>query len=296
MISRVSAVSYSLDATIYPSYTYALFKVCGGWLIKQYGFRRGGMMRLTNGFLEYKGFTEGEVMDLSGLWYKPTSLLNDLDPKVREDVGEIVNIYGYVRISISPHDRNLIFILTFLSRRTDFHVNVVKWASKLFSIINDVDEALRIDLRSIGGSYQLKQLKEALKSYLEIADDRISDPWTLRMRLLEIKNVGPKVADAFILFHTYNSWIAPSDVHYQNFVRRINIFKYSSIPEKRKCLKYTCIECIGNNTCLTGLSYHKLGRLAGWLQTVSYIHDRKYCSRGRCLECPIKKLCRKPPK
>jgi hypothetical protein len=59
MIGRVNAVSYSLDATIYPSYTYALFKAYDGWWIKQYGFGRGGGMRLIDGFLEYKGFTEG---------------------------------------------------------------------------------------------------------------------------------------------------------------------------------------------------------------------------------------------
>ena len=291
MISRVNTVHYSLEATIYPSYTYALFRLDSGWWIKQYGFGRGGRMRFINKFLEYTGFKEGEVMDLSGLWYDPKIFLNDLDSKLRETIEKIVNTYSHIRISISPYDRNLIFILAFLLRRTDFHVNVVKWASKIFSIINEASEVLKIDIGSIGGSYQLKQLREAVGNYLKVIEDKIVDPWSLRMRLLEIKNVGPKVADAFILFHTRSSWIAPSDIHYQNFTRRLNIFRGFSIPEKKACLKYTCIECIKNNTCLTGLSYHKLGKLSGWLQTVSYIHDRKYCSRNKCIECSIKHLC-----
>ncbi|MEM1546203.1 MAG: hypothetical protein QXY40_07985 [Candidatus Methanomethylicia archaeon] len=291
MISRINTTHYSLDATIYPSYTYALFRVDNGWWIKQYGFGRRGKMKLINESLEYTGFTEEEIMDLSGLWYDPIFFLNDLDSKLRETIKEIINTYRYVRISISPYDRNLIFILTFLSRRTDFHINVVKWASKLFSNINDIDEVLKINISSIGNSYQLKQLREAVGNYLKVIEDKISDPWSLRMKLLEIRNVGPKIADAFILFHTRNSWIAPSDIHYQNFTRRLNIFRYSSIPEKKTCLKYTCIECIKSNTCLTGLSYYKLGKIAGWLQTVSYIHDKKYCSRSKCIECKIKHLC-----
>lgn len=295
MFNRVNVSCYSLNATMYPSYIYALFKLDNGWWIKQYGFRRTGRMRLIDGFLEYTGFTFREVMDLSGLWYDPVAFLNDLDPKIREVIEEIVGVYRHVRISISPYDRDLVFILAFLSRRTSFHVNVVRWALKLFNVIHGIDDVSRVNLNSIGGSFQLQQLREAVKGYLKATEGEVRDPWSLRMRLLEIKHVGPKVADAFILFHTYYSWIAPSDIHYQNFIRKLNIFKYQSIPEKKICLKYTCSECIRSSTCLTGLSYHKLGRLAGWLQTVSYIHDREYCSRSRCLKCLIKQVC-KPPK
>lgn len=45
-------------------------------------------------------------------------------------------------------------------------------------------------------------------------------------------------------------------------------------PDKRYCARYDCAACPLGPICLRANAVRKLGRLAGWVQTVLYILDK----------------------
>ncbi|MEM3437255.1 MAG: hypothetical protein QXP55_01805 [Nitrososphaerales archaeon] len=278
-----------LEKSFYPSFVSTLFRKFDDWWVKIHGYRKGAKIKVKDNRIFYKGAHLSEVYLWTGLWYNPHNALAKI--KVKK-IDKIIEAYKGLKLIISPQDCELLFITIFLSRRTTYHKNVITWTDMIFNQISSLEDLISFNTRCICNSYQLKQLPIASKEYIKkVRHFENLDHWTLRKVLLSIKWVGPKVADAYLLFAKGITYLAPSDTHYFNFVKRLRLFDFSKIPNKKLCIKYTCTDCPVGDDCLTGISFKRLNELSGWLQTVAYVHDKLYCSKKQCVICMFKDIC-----
>jgi len=268
-----------LSMTFYPSFISPLFEAREGWYVKVFGFKRGSRFRAVGGRLLQVGCRE-EAPYWSGFWFRPRKM------RRHEVFNAVVEEYGRLSLAVDPWDRGAVFVLAFLSRNTDFHRNVVRWWRTLAGRSETVEgfSGLEHGLRS----YQVLQLGDALRGFLEVGEER--DPWEMRKKLLGIRNVGPKVADAFLLFTGFPQF-TPADVHYRRFVEKLGLLRFSLEPRKSLCSKYACRECPESGSCLTGVSIGEFGEMSGWLQTISYYHGKNLCGRGLCGACGLREFC-----
>ncbi len=291
--------SVDLDLSMYPSFVSVLFKRIGNnsW-VKYWGIGKGTIIRSFGNYV----ICEGDVCDNEeiiklwcGAWFNPLEKLQrlNLSENVREILLNLMNCLKGLRLIINPIERLPIIIATFLSRRTDYHVNVIKWLERILTqcVINEgfttIDSAC---ILGIGNSYQLKQLHEVLDCLVQVISSKYRDPWVIRNELLKIKYVGPKVVDSYLLFSTTNSVFTPSDAHYINFIRKFKlsklIFKNKYlIPNKQLCLRYgpNCTKCRIRSFCLTGASIYIFKDFSGYVQTMAYVVDKILSRKSKYL-------------
>jgi len=275
---------------MYPSFILTMFEKRINTYIKVCGIYKGLSITQYDNYIEvmYNGVVDNEyVGEVTGLWFDPDKYVNDVSSKFRDKVEELVKLVKFIRIATSRPDYLIILISTFLSRNTDYYTNVIRWVQKICRESGSVANLNPEDVRRVGSSYQLQQLAEVLEQLKSVKLEE--DFWKIRKCVLSIKYAGPKVADAFLIFSKITTCLAPTDIHYVRFVKRVGFFSDIDIvyPQKNYCLRYTCENCPRATRCLTGLSYRNFGRLSAWIQTVSYVIDREFCSRGKCLECPL---------
>ena len=221
----------------------------------------------------------GDLKYWSGLWLG--------EEMIMEKAGSLFDAHRELGLAISPSDRHLIFIAVFLSRATPWETNVLRWTNKIFEK-DDIDELIRLDFTRFGSSFQLRQLNHVFKMYVENIYP-LDDPWETRRALLMLDNIGPKTADAYLLFTGIDVSAAPIDRHAIRMARRLGI--EGKPPRKELCIKYTCLECPANNTCLRAILSFRYGIVAGWVQTVFYYHSTTYCSNKMCNKCPLAGKC-----
>lgn len=277
---------YSLAATLAPSFVRALFAERGGAYVKLAGWRRGAAIWQEGSEVVGEGCGEEELRYWSGLW---------LDRRVVEERAPLLaRAHRELGLSVSPYDRHLIFVAVFLSRATSWEANVLRWCRAIFSRADSLEELLELDFSEVGRSFQLRQLKGALREYAEHAA-RASDPWEARRALLRVGNVGPKLADAYLLFTGLDPSAAPIDRHAVRMAGRLGL--EGSPPRKELCRRYACPECPAAARCLRALLSRLYGPAAGWAQTAFYVHDKQFCTRRACAHCPLSGACaeaRKP--
>ena len=279
---------YDLDLTLYPSFNLAFFEKKGRIWIKVIGSHLGLKLSLKNRFLISNIDDAEAVLNYSGLWFNPSAYIEEVDKQFKNTILELIKSYSRLRLSINPYDKEAMFITIVLSQRTNFHINVVEWVKKIFS-------REKPDF-SISRSYQLRRAQEAYNSCIEVLrEDSLetySDLWSLRKDLLsKCKNVGVKTADAYLLFTRRNATIlAPVDIHFKRFMRYIFSVR-KKIPQKNYCTRYSCYKCPFREKCATFWALESFGKLAGWIQTVAYVHDKVYCAKKKCNVCPFKDLC-----
>ena len=286
-----------LRLSLYPSFASVLFtQLDNETLLKDLGYGKGLRIRVHRHEVECEGVLCDDelIKEWIGIWFNPYNYLDKAKRSKKYVIEKLIDLYNGVRIITSSVDWKIILVAVFLSRRTDYHVNVVRWVKTIFRdtyIENNIDTVIkRIDVA--GKSYQLKQLKSSISSLFNINFNE--RPWSLRRELLLKKYVGPKVVDAFLLFTKKGTVFTPSDIHYQRFVRNLNLVdKKLGIPMKNICLRYgaNCFDCLFRNNCLTGWSISVFGELSGWVQTIAYIHDKMFCSRNLCMKCKLRNLC-----
>lgn len=251
--------------------------------VKIAGWRCGAKVWQEGDYVVGEGCSVEELRYWAGLW-----LGREV---VEKRAPRLASTYRHVGLSVSPHDKDLLFIPIFLSRATSWEFNVLRWCRTLFSRAETLDELLELDLESVGSSFQLRQLKPALEEFRRVVSALERDPWTVRQRLLSIKNVGPKLADAYLLFTGLDSSAIPIDRHAVRMSRRLGLAGRFRTPSKALCSKFRCGECPASRTCLRSLLSRKFGEAGGWVQTVFYLHDAAYCSRSACSECPLRNAC-----
>ena len=296
---------YDFTLTLYPSFNYVFFEqVSRDKWVKRYGDIKLTLKVDRRGFIEVKCTDNSKldyeyVLDITGLWFNPLEYYDKLPRSIRSKLERIIEVYSCLRLSINRVERDYILVSVALSRRTDFHRNTVRWCRRIFSTIKDIGDILGLNLESIATSYQVKQLNEILRGYLELKS--VIDKYysecnlaSLRRTLLRIKWFGVKSTDAFILFSSRMTQSTPCDIHFQRFTKRLHLVDYKHIPSKSLCSKYYCDVCPHTSSCLYSLSIKYFKSLSGWIQTVAYVHDKEYCSKGRCLECPLRVECSLP--
>ena len=286
-------IGIDLKLTLTPSFTLALFEEIeyNTW-VKVVGYEKGSTIRFKNGVVEYD-CSDKTVEYWTGEWFKPERYLDEVVEDQRTVVENILRIYSRVSLSVDPFDKNLLIVPIALSRRTDYARNVLRWCLAIWKRTETLEGILRTDLSTIGNSYQLKQLKTVVKDFLDkVVPHLDEDPSEIRRTLLTCRWIGPKTADAYLLFTGIDISTAPVDVHLKRMNFRIFRIPYKYEPTKPLCSRYECAECPHSEGCLRYLFTKDFKRLAGWLQTISYLHDRLYCSRSLCRECPLKSVCR----
>lgn len=266
-----------------PSFVRALFVERDGILVKVAGWRQGARMWQEGEYVLGEGCSVEELRYWTGLWLSRESL--------EHRVPHLASAYRSVGLSVSPYDRDLLFVPIFLSRATSWEINVIKWCRAIFSRASTFDELLELDFEAFGGSFQLRQLKLALEEFKCLLHTLNGDPWVVRQRLLSIRHVGPKLADAYLLFTGLDASAIPIDRHAIRMSRRLGIAERFRIPVKALCMRFRCDECPASRSCLRALLSARFGDAGGWVQTVFYLQDIMYCSRSACSECPLKSLC-----
>jgi len=277
---------YSFWDTLYPSFIFPFFKKNGSF-VKKIGLYSGVRIRIEDEELIVEGEVPRDyVLEWTGLWFTPEG--------GKDKLKILIETYSRIRLAISSCDREYVFISVFLSQNTDFHTNTCRWIKKLSEIYgSNFLERIDLRFRTAGTSYQLARLEQTYPEFRQkILDEK--DPGSLRLKLLSIKGVGPKIADAYILFSSRHPESTPCDIHLRRFVDRLGFIEYRRLPSKNYCRKYYCwlkSECPVHEECLRFLMMNKYGRLSGWIQTIAYYHDKLYCSKRKCSICPLRELC-----
>lgn len=280
MIYIQSWEGFSLEETFKPSFIRPLFRRRGLKYVKIAGKGKGAKLWQNGANVYCEDCNTLDLRHWSGLWLGKE--------KIVERAGSLFYAHRELGLAISPSDRHLIFIAVFLSRTTSWETNVLKWAGRIFEK-DDIEELLRLDFTKFGTSFQLRQLNRVFRQYVENVYP-LEDPWEARRALLRLDYVGPKTADAYLLFTGIDSSATPIDRHALRMARRLGIA--GSPPRKELCTKHSCGECPAYNTCLRAKLGNEYGTIAGWVQTVFYHHSTTYCSRQKCRECPFVGHCR----
>lgn len=288
----------------YPSYALPLMKVSaeGNRATKAYGHCRGlelvieedGLYVVSNskGCVEYASY-------LSGSWHRPEEHVAGVSRSVRSLISVLLTEYGDMGVPTSPLDDMELFTAIFLSRNTNYHRNTVPWVEKILKEFRSIESLVHAEPQLLKGrvcsSYQVIHLPEALKCYLDLRKRLITEGPESSRLLLKCRGVGPKTLHAYMLFVKLVTNYAPVDVNLIKLLSRLEVFnlliKHSRPPIKKYCTSHACEECPLGNSCLESLLSRELGLLAGWFQTVAYLHNRLYCSRLKCSECVLKDFC-----
>ncbi len=278
-----------LGISMLPSFASSLFeydpsRYC--W-IKYLGYGRGCKIYVAGSKAICEGdmCSEDVLQEWFGLWFNPFYYIKSLPTHVRDEVEAILECIPGLRIITSSFDSELIAVAVFLSKRTDYHVNVIKWVRELASC--NLTKSCIEGLAKRYGSYQLRQLSKIINNLISICKGyRDADPWRLRSLLLSIKYVGPKITDAYLLFTKYGSIFTPADIHYRRFLSRTSLLglelEKAIVPSKDLCLKYgpRCPECKLRDKCITGISIKVFRELSGFIQTAAYVIDKLLSRRA----------------
>ncbi|MEM2213987.1 MAG: hypothetical protein QXD66_04870 [Candidatus Nezhaarchaeales archaeon] len=291
---------YNLELTLKPSFVSSLYSREGTYWIKRVGLYAESLsLKQEDEVLEayVKRGASDEVHEVilceSGLWdEKPSSRISKLSGAIREEVKALSELFPGVRLSIAPHDFNCILIAVILSKRTSYEVFVRRWVKKLWEKWHcnlEVIANLRPgEIKIIGTSYQLTDLVKVLRSYVKLRLQK-NELENIRRALMLCWGVGPKIADAVLLFTTKSPYIVPCDVHLQRVSKRLGWIDYNvRLPAKTLCLAYYCDECINKyGPCLREVIKSLFPGFGGWIQTLTYLFGSSICTsrKPKCYLC-----------
>lgn len=260
-------------------------------------------------------------------------MIRNLPSGVRPRIEALAKAYPGVRLPIAPLDFPYLFVAVVLSKRTGYHKFVLEWCRKIWREFNgslySIAQSSPERLRGIGTSYQILQLQRTVKSFLELSErvDRLPErvlemlgsptvppeelllwlaPELARLTLIRgCWGVGPKTADSIIMSTFKASHFIPCDTHLYTVLTRLGLIDEDvRMPNKALCSQYVCDQRTSrrlkvplcpwarDQVCLRSrLAYFK--KLGGWLQTLAYMHGKRYCRTigPKCGECPVKRVC-----
>lgn len=283
---RLPARGLSLELSLSPSFILSLFESEGGGYRKIAGCSLN--CRLWQKGDEFWSTCPPEETEYyTGLWFLEVRDAESPHRKFSQLVDTLIWAYSSLSLSVDIYDPLHIFIAAFLSQNTSYRVNVLRWTRELWRAAQNPVAAAEAALR-VGGSFQLRRLPEAVQC---TAREWPSDAYQLRKMLVNCRYVGPKTADATLLFARAESSAVPVDRHFLNVSSRLSLFPKAHPPVPAYCRRFSCSECPKRGTCVRWLTSKYFGRLAGWVQTVFYIHDAELCSRGLCRRCALRAFC-----
>ena len=249
----------------------------------------------------------------TGLWHEAfESRISEAPRSFRPILEALASEYPGVRIPIAPHDLQHLFLSVLLSKRADYRL-VRSWCAAIWKVVDDDLEKLMSlsakELEKITRSYQLYDALKSIRSAVELFGSLRSFrervlrmcPEAARAMLMRIWGVGSKVADSLILSAFRATHFAPCDTHLVRLIKALGSIRRFRLPDEKLCMRYACSDepveglpsCPQYRQCLRGKLSSSLGELAGWFQTLAYIHGRLYCRKikPRCDRCPLRSLC-----
>lgn len=294
------AKNYDLELTLKPSFVSSLYSQEGKFWVKHAGLY-AELLSLKQEGNVLEAYIEQDINDEvreaiiceSGLWdEKPSSRVSKLRNVFKEHIRALSELFPGVRLSIAPHDFNCILIAVVLSKRTNYEVFVRKWVKRFWEKWRcDLEVIANLqpdEVRSIGTSYQLIDLVKVLRDYVKVCP-RKGGVEDLRRALMLCWGVGPKIADAILLFTTKSPWIVPCDAHLQRVSKRLGWVEYNvRLPAKTLCLNYHCDECNDRyGPCLREVIRNLFHGFGGWVQTLTYLFGSSLCTsrKPKCHLC-----------
>lgn len=280
---------YSLSLTLYPSFTLSLLTTDGNHYIKYLGICRGLRLSEYVDGVCFDGQCDLEyVRELCGIYEDPLDMVNEVELRYVDLYYYLMSQWRGLGLSTARRDPDYIFISAYLSRRTSYHRNVLRWIRELSKIVKDVNELTKLNTSKLFKEPQLRSLSRAFKYYIELVKpklsrDRIEE---IKIGLMSIDGVGPKVAYAFILHAMRFTELAPADTHYTYFVTKVMGLNLK-MPKKELCLKYDCYEC--NLNCIVGYLRMNFGKTLGYFQTTTYVHVKELCKKMLCNSCLLRR-------
>lgn len=186
----------------------------------------------------------------------------------------------------SVEDWLLVAYAAVLSRATSYQVNVLRWVRRVFWGAESFEEIVERALGAPGvvASYQARVLAGVAEQVAEaVASGAGLGPCGLRERLLAVRGLGPKTANAVVLFTGLSTQCPPPDTHLARFVaERLAGPGAVRGPVKEWCLEAggTCSSCPYASRCPAGIVASLFRGAAGLVQTAAYTY---YSLRGRGL-------------
>ncbi|QOJ78619.1 DNA lyase [Infirmifilum lucidum] len=275
-----------LRLTLYPSFVLSLLQETGDGYVKIAGRSRGCVLRQTGG-LVVSSCGEELTSYLSGLWYRDVFERASVKRSMSRVIDTLRLVYSPLSLSVDPLDPLHVFVAVFLSQTTNYHANVLSWTRRLWFQTNDPFEAATLASR-VFSSFQVKRLPQAIECLPQVFN---GDRYEVRRQLVQCPYVGPKTADAFLLYALADPTSPPVDRHFVTMASKLGMFAGLHPPRKEYCSKYRCEDCPLRDKCIRWRATRDLGELAGWVQTVFYVHDKTYCSRRLCDRCPLRSGC-----
>ena len=265
---------FNLDLSMYPSFVSSYYDRVGPsrWARivepRHVIYLDGGRLCCSG-----EGCTVELLEKISGLWCYRGCREGLASSRLRERVEPLLASYRGLQVSAAPRsDWLLVASAVILSRRTSYAWNVRRWMKLITREGVSVEKIAR--LASTLPSPQPRLLSKIIarvSMVLEEAD--CSNPWAVRRSLLQVGGVGPKTADAILLFTGCTSGVAPADVHLQRFLSNI-LGIAARQPAKQLCLKAEgCAACPYSTSCMSGLLVAYFGPAAGLVQTLAYVYD-----------------------
>lgn len=282
---EIDVRSLDLELTLYPSYVLSLLDKKGKSYFKIAGAKRGCLMVIKGDRL----ITDcgPEASQWSGSWFIEVLESNEPKGSVSWLLDLLREQYPKLGLAVDPQDPLHILIAVFLSQATSFHSNVLKWLKVVWSRTENPFEAIEV-IGEIAKSFQLKRLSTTFDCISSAVRGNLCE---IRRNLIKCKYCGPKVADAFLLFSLADTTSAPIDRHFTSMVRKLGIWPKYKLARKELCGIHACPECPERGNCLRWLASDSFGKLAGWVQTAFYLHEKLFCSGRKCRECSLKREC-----
>jgi len=272
----VEAPWMDLDLSMYPSFVSSFYSYAGpGRWTKILGYGRGHVVEKRGARLCCRGpgCSAGLLYYLSGRWCLESCRIPALGSG-----GHTLLYPGLVVAAAQPRDRLLAAAAVALSWRTRYATNVRRWMRIVFDGAVD-EETGEVDIgRAVESARQLpspqpRRLARLLPALAEALGDW-GGPAALRRRLLELPGVGPKTADAILLFTGASSSVAPGDVHLQRFAAEVLGLRGLRLASRDMCLRggAWCPMCQLRAKCLQGRIVEAYGGAAGLVQTTAYVY------------------------
>jgi len=273
------------------------------------------------------------VMLETGLCQGPYErMIETLPRNIRPKIEALAKLYSGVRLPIVPLDFLYMLIATALSRRVGYEPLVVGWCRRIWEKydgrIDLIAQLKPKELREIGTSYQVLRLPKILKSFIELSKnierlpkqvlDWVGPPETpteeyIQMLPLELARLtlirgcwglGPKIVDSLLLSISKATHFTPCDTHLYSVAKRLGLdnVEEARMPQKTLCSRFLCDKenskkykiplCPQAESCLR-VRLSPLGKLGGWVQTLTYLHGKFYCRtvNPKCETCPLEAVC-----
>lgn len=282
---------YALSLTLYPSFTLSLLTLNGNYYIKYLGICKG--LKLSNHVdgVYFSGQCDLEyVKELCGIFKDPLDIVNEVELRYVDTYYYLMSQWRGLGLSTACGDPDYLFISIYLSKRTSYHRNVLHWVREISKIVKNINELAELDTSKLFKQPQLRSLGTAFKQYLELVKPKLGKGHVeeVKMNLMSIKGVGPKITYAFMLHAMRITELAPADTHLIYFVTNV-MGLHLKPPKKELCLRYDCYEC--NLNCIVGYLRMNFGRALGYFQTATYIHVKELCKKILCSNCILRKRC-----